>query len=184
MKVYTLEREQWLPASPERAFEFFGDAENLEEITPSWLGFRLLTPGPVEMRMGARIDYRIWLGGVPLLWTARITRWDPPRAFVDLQESGPYALWEHLHEFVPLGQGVLMRDVVRYAMPFGYLGRASHRALVRSLLARIFDYRFAVIRRRFGGPGTGGGRAPYRRRQAGTQLTGRRTPHSRDRLRA
>ena len=153
VKVYTLEREQWIPVSLDRAFDFFGDAANLERITPPWLGFRILSPLPVEMRTGARIEYRIWLGGVPARWATRITRWDPPRAFVDLQESGPYALWEHLHEFAPLGAGVLMRDRVRYALPFGYLGRAVHRSLIRSLLARIFDYRFAVIRERFGGAG-------------------------------
>jgi ligand-binding SRPBCC domain-containing protein len=155
VKVYTLEREQWIPASLDLAFEFFGDAANLERITPPWLGFRILTPLPIEMRTGARIDYRIRLGGVPTRWVTRITRWDPPRVFVDLQESGPYALWEHLHEFAPLGSGVLMRDRVRYALPFGYLGRAAHRSLIRSLLARIFDYRFAVIREHFGGSGDG-----------------------------
>jgi ligand-binding SRPBCC domain-containing protein len=166
VKVYILEREQWIPASLDRAFEFFGDAANLERITPPWLGFRILTPLPVEMRTGARIAYRIRLGGVPTRWVARITRWEPPSAFVDLQESGPYALWEHLHEFAPLGSGVLMRDRVRYALPFGYLGRAVHRSLIRSLLARIFDYRFAVIREHFGGAGAGtsgyrlGGAAP------------------------
>jgi ligand-binding SRPBCC domain-containing protein len=153
VKVYTLEREQWVPASLDRAFDYFCDAANLERITPPWLGFRILSPLPVEMCAGARIDYRIRLGGVPARWITRITRWDPPRAFVDLQERGPYALWEHLHEFAPLGSGVLMRDRVRYALPFGYLGRAAHRSLIRSLLARIFDYRFAVIREQFGGMG-------------------------------
>jgi ligand-binding SRPBCC domain-containing protein len=190
VKVYTLEREQWLPASLDRAFGFFGDATNLELITPPWLGFRILTPHPVEMRTGARIDYRIWLGGVPTRWVTRIARWDPPRAFVDLQESGPYALWEHLHEFAPLGAGVLMRDCVRYALPFGYLGRAAHRSLIRSLLSRIFDYRFAVLRERFGGTGDGdsgdrpaaaAGRAPGRR-PAGARRSSpatRRAPHLR-----
>ena len=37
-----------------------------------------------------------------------------------------------------------MRDRVRYALPFGPLG-----TLVRALLARIFDFRFARVRELF-----------------------------------
>ncbi|MGH2900862.1 MAG: SRPBCC family protein, partial [Solirubrobacteraceae bacterium] len=69
-----------------------------------------------------------------------------------VQERGPYALWEHTHEFEALGGGVLMRDVVRYALPFGPLGAAAHALLVRALLARIFDFRFACVRALFAQP--------------------------------
>jgi len=69
--------------------------------------------------------------------------------FVDEQERGPYALWQHAHEFVAMGGGVLMRDRVRYALPLGPLGTAAHALLVRALLARIFDFRFECVRARF-----------------------------------
>ena len=49
---HVLRREQRLPAPPEDVFPFFADAGNLEAITPSWLGFRVVTPRPVEMRPG------------------------------------------------------------------------------------------------------------------------------------
>jgi len=34
VKVHSLERQQHLPRPPAEAFEFFGDARNLEAITP------------------------------------------------------------------------------------------------------------------------------------------------------
>jgi hypothetical protein len=38
-----------------------------------------------------------------------------------------------------------MRDTVRYALPFGPLGAAAHRLLVRRDLEAIFDYRGAAV---------------------------------------
>ncbi|MCU0668659.1 MAG: SRPBCC family protein [Myxococcota bacterium] len=149
MKIHVLEREQWIPATRERVFAFFADAANLETLTPPWLGFRILTPLPIAMRDDARIEYRIRLAGVPLRWRTRIVRWDPPLGFVDVQESGPYALWEHTHRFEPCGDGVRMTDVVRYALPLGPLGGVAHALAVRAALAAIFDYRFARIRTLF-----------------------------------
>jgi ligand-binding SRPBCC domain-containing protein len=71
--------------------------------------------------------------------------------FVDRQLRGPYALWHHTHEFEPLpGGDTLMRDVVRYALPFGPAGALAHRLLVRRDLARIFDFRFQEVARRIG----------------------------------
>jgi ligand-binding SRPBCC domain-containing protein len=148
MKVYVLEREQWIPAPPERAFPFFADAANLEAITPPWVGYRIHTPLPIEMRRDARIDYTLRLAGVPLRWCTRIVEWSPPFGFVDVQERGPYGLWEHSHRFEPLGAGVLMRDHVRWALPLGPLGRLAY-VPVRAALGAIFDYRFDRIRERF-----------------------------------
>jgi hypothetical protein len=149
MKVHRLEREQWLPASMERVFDFFADAANLETLTPPWLGFRILSPLPIAMRTGARIEYRIALAGVPLHWRTRIASWEPGVCFSDEQERGPYARWEHTHHFERCGDGILMRDVVRYALPLGVLGRVAHAVAVHSALAAIFDYRFARIRELF-----------------------------------
>ncbi len=149
MNPHELEREQWLPASPERVFAFFADAENLERMTPPWLGFRIRTPLPVEMKADARIEYSIRLGPAPVRWRTRIAVWEPEKRFVDVQERGPYARWVHTHEFTAMGGGVLMRDRVSYALPLGPLGELAHAGFVRALLARIFDYRFARARELF-----------------------------------
>jgi hypothetical protein len=151
VKIYRIDREQWLPAPMERVFDFFSDAANLETLTPPWVGFHILSPLPIAMRPGARIEYRIALAGIPLRWRTGITQWQPGVRFVDEQERGPYALWEHSHEFERCGDGVLMRDAVRYALPLGVLGRVAHAVAVRSALAAIFDYRFARIRELFPG---------------------------------
>ncbi|MEA2468615.1 MAG: hypothetical protein QOJ57_2741 [Thermoleophilaceae bacterium] len=141
MALHILSREQQLPASPAEVFPFFGDARNLEAITPPWLGFRVITPEPIEMAPGTLIEYRLKLHAIPIRWRTTIAVWEPPHRFVDVQLSGPYRMWHHTHDFsvAPDGHGTLMRDTVRYALPFGPLGSLAHSLLVRRDLARIFD---------------------------------------------
>jgi ligand-binding SRPBCC domain-containing protein len=128
-------------------FAFFAEARNLEAITPSFLRFRVVTPSPIDMRPGARIDYALSLYGIPLRWSSRITVWEPGVRFVDEQERGPYALWRHTHEFESRGDATVVRDVVEYAMPAGPLGWVAHVLFVDRALGRIFDYRRDAIRR-------------------------------------
>lgn len=151
MRIYRLERRQYLAVSPDEVFAFFAEARNLEALTPPFLRFEVLTPEPIDLREGALIEYRLRLHGLPLRWRTRIESWNAPRAFVDRQLSGPYRLWHHRHEFEAAGAGTVMRDVVRYALPLGWLGRLAHLVLVRRDLRRIFDYREAVIAERFAG---------------------------------
>jgi hypothetical protein len=146
MSVHILRREQRLPGAPEDVFPFFADARNLEAITPPWLGFRVVTPAPIEMGAGTLIEYRLKLRGVRLRWRTRIAVWDPPRRFVDVQIGGPYRLWHHTHDFEPDGDGgTVMRDTVRYAIPFGPLGQLAHRLVVRRDLDAIFGFRREAV---------------------------------------
>ena len=149
MRVHVLEREQRIAAPPEAVFRFFQDAYNLEAITPPFLGFRVVTDRPIDMRPGALIEYRLRLHGVPVRWKTRIEDFDPPHMFTDVQLSGPYRVWHHTHVFEPDGRGgTLMRDRVRYALPFGPLGGLAHLAFVRRDLRRIFDFRQEAVARR------------------------------------
>jgi len=102
---HVLERGTWIPRPIEEVNRFFSDVANLERITPPELRFRILTPLPVEIRLGALIDYRLSLFGVPFDWRTEITCWEPPQRFVDTQLSGPYRKWVHLHEFTPERDG-------------------------------------------------------------------------------
>jgi len=147
MKTYRLECELWLPRSVEEVFAFFCDARNLDVLTPSWLHFQVLTPGPVEMRPGAEIDYRLRFRGVPIRWRSEITVWDPPRRFVDEQRRGPYRKWVHEHRFEERDGGTLAGDRVEYAAPGGSL---ANRLFVAPDLRRIFRYRQQKLQSIFG----------------------------------
>ncbi|MCA9122943.1 MAG: SRPBCC family protein [Planctomycetaceae bacterium] len=135
---YCLTTELRVPEARDRVFEFFADAYQLEAITPPWLHFSVLTPRPIEMCPGRLIDYRLRLHGVPIRWRSKISDWQPPFQFVDEQLKGPYHYWHHQHTFEEVSDGTLVRDVVNYAVPLGFI---LHPLLVRRDLTRIFEFR-------------------------------------------
>ena len=101
-----------------------------------------------EMREGLEIDYAITpFPRVPSRWRSRITAYDPPDSFTDVQLRGPYARWEHHHTFRADGDGTIVEDDVTYEVPFGRLGDLVEPLLVRPRLRAIFDHRATAIAR-------------------------------------
>lgn len=146
-----------MPAPLDEVFRYFEDPRNLAGITPSWLRFEVVRFTDPRVREGSEIEYHIrWLG-VRIPWVSRITRWDPPREFVDEQLRGPYRRWHHTHSFEPRQDGVAMTDVIEYEMPAGPAGRLVHALVVRRQLEEIFDYRARRLAERFSAGSPDGG---------------------------
>jgi ligand-binding SRPBCC domain-containing protein len=150
MRVHRLERRTLVPRGVEEVWEFFSRARNLEELTPRFLRFELLTPEPIEMRTGTLINYRLRLHGLPIRWVTQIEAWEEGRSFVDRQLTGPYALWHHRHDFEPRGGATVVRDVVHYGLPLGPLGELARELFVARDLERIFDFRQRAVSERLG----------------------------------
>lgn len=138
MREHLFQSAIWLPRRREEVFDFFGDALNLQAITPPFLNFTVLTPAPIEMRAGTLIDYKLRVRGIPLRWRTLISAWEPPCRFVDEQLRGPYRQWIHEHTFEEREGGTLAKDFVRYAVPGGAL---IERLFVRRDVEAIFAYR-------------------------------------------
>lgn len=142
-RAQLLRRETVVPRGPDEVFAFFSDAGNLDLLTPPWLGFRILTPTPIEMHAGTLIDYRLRVRGIPIRWRTEITAWEPPSRFVDVQVRGPYRWWHHEHRFEACEGGTRVIDEVEYLAPLHWL---SEPLLVRRDVRRIFDYRSQQLR--------------------------------------
>ncbi len=151
MKVYTLERKTILNTTLDKAWDYFSRPENLDEITPDDMRFKILTNvSGKKMHAGMIINYKIQ--PAPFMsfgWTTEISQSEDKHFFVDEQRFGPYAFWHHQHIFEDKGDHVIMTDIVNYAMPFGMLGRMVHALWVKNKLQGIFDYRTTVINRIF-----------------------------------
>tara|TARA_B100000614_G_scaffold58513_2_gene51735 strand:- start:5502 stop:5981 length:480 start_codon:yes stop_codon:yes gene_type:complete len=142
MKTYNLKFEQKIDLPVNDVFDFFSKPENLSLITPSRLKFDIISPTPLEMKEGQLIDYSLKIMYViKLHWRTLITHFEKPVKFIDQQIKGPYSLWHHTHKFKKIDGGTLIIDELKYAIPFGFLGRLIHFFYIKHDIKSIFEYR-------------------------------------------
>ena len=151
-KVYSLQTVQRIPVGIDKAWDFFSSPANLQTITPSSLGFKIISKfHGNRMYPGQIIEYKVSpVLGIPLYWMTEIKHVEDQKFFVDEQRFGPYALWHHQHHFKSIPGGVEMTDIVHYKIPFWVLGDIAHALFVRKQLKKIFDYRFEQVEKIFG----------------------------------
>jgi ligand-binding SRPBCC domain-containing protein len=149
-KVWRLTMSQWLNQPREEIFAFFGDATNLEKITPDLLNFRVVTPGPIDMKPGTLIDYKLKVRGIPIKWRTLIETWEPCDKFTDEQLKGPYKRWHHTHTFTEENGGTRCIDLVDYAPPGGPLAPLINKLVVQKDVEKIFTHRAKVLAEMFG----------------------------------
>jgi ligand-binding SRPBCC domain-containing protein len=150
MAPYVLRAAQVVPRPIDDVFEFFSRAENLQELTPVWMHFKILSVAPQPVQRGTLIRYGLRWRIFPIRWTTEIVEWDPPHRFVDVELKGPYKLWRHEHRFIVEGDKTRIEDEVHYELPFGFLGRIAHEVKVRRDVETIFEYRKRAVEKKFG----------------------------------
>jgi ligand-binding SRPBCC domain-containing protein len=153
VKTYLLRAEQAIPVSLSEAWDFFSSPLNLEKITPKDMNFVVTSNynGDIKMYPGMLITYKVSpIFGIKMNWMTEITHVKEGEYFVDEQRFGPYALWHHQHHFKEIKGGVLMTDILNYAIPYGIIGRWSNTILVKKRIKDIFKYREKAIVELFG----------------------------------
>lgn len=137
--VYTLD----LPGVSRHAlWDFHRDPKMLERLTPPNKKVEV-RERPSRMGAESRVVLRVRQFGIAIDWVSRIEVWEPEARFVDVQVSGPFALWRHEHRFE---EGRLI-DTIDYEVPFARLGgRLVDAALIRPDLNRVFEYRHRITR--------------------------------------
>src|ERR1700724_1047936 len=132
----------------------------LERLTPPGEHIEVIEKtGGIER--GARIVLQFGRWPFRQRWVAEHQDFEEGRYFSDLQVSGPFAYWKHTHTFEPDGAtACFLEDKVEYALPFGFLGRATAGSFVRRKLERMFRYRHAVTARLIAGERSSKGSSP------------------------
>jgi len=144
--VYTKVFEIRVDASPEKVWEFHSSARALLKLTPPKMRLRLLGKD-LDVFEGAIHEMRFMLFGfIPCAWRTKIDQVTPPYGFTDQAERSPFAYWRHRHDFIPDGEGTLIRDIVVYEMPFGKLGKAVHKLRLSKDIERVSAYRHHVTK--------------------------------------
>ena len=133
---------QFVPASLDVVWDFFSSPANLSRITPPEMGFIITSPEQTEMYPGMFITYKVSPApGIKLNWVTEITQISTGKFFIDEQRRGPYRIWHHEHHFKRVEGGVEMRDILYYAVPFGFIGKLANLIFVRNKVKQIFSFR-------------------------------------------
>lgn len=145
-------RTQNIPATVDRVWDFASNPRNLKDITPSFMGFDIVSRDlPERMYPGMIIHYKVRpFLNIKVSWVTEITHVEEKSFFVDEQRLGPYRMWHHEHQIKPVPGGVLMLDLVTYVPPFGFIGAWANSLFIRKRLQTIFDFRRQAIEKTFG----------------------------------
>jgi ligand-binding SRPBCC domain-containing protein len=153
VKTYERRWELFMPISLDTAWDFFSSPLNLQKITPPDMQFTVTSPYNEDTKMyaGMIITYKVSpLLGIKLNWMTEITHVQDRQYFVDEQRFGPYALWHHQHHFKAVDGGVIMTDILNYAVGYGAAGTIANKVLVQRKINQIFKYREKAIKQMFG----------------------------------
>ena len=134
--------EQFLPISLREAWAFFASPLNLNLITPEKLKFRMISQLPEKMEKGLIIRYTIRpMINLPVNWVTKISAFEEEIMFADTQIKGPYKTWIHEHHFTAVENGVMMKDILKYDVGYGLLGKLASILWVDKQVREIFTYR-------------------------------------------
>ncbi len=151
MAIRSLTFSQFLPISLQEAWEFFSSPQNLNEITPPDMVFKITSEIPETMYAGMFITYKVSpLLGIQMEWITEITHVDPQRYFVDEQRKGPYKIWHHEHHFEAVEGGVVMTDRLYYDVGKSFVGSIASYLMVDRKVGDIFRFREQKLNSLFG----------------------------------
>lgn len=149
--MYQIKSKQKLPITIDQAWDFLSNPNNLSEITPKYMNFKILSGAERSIYPGQIIQYKVSpILGLNLKWVTEITHVLDKEYFVDEQRFGPYSLWHHKHFIKEIDGGIEMVDIVDYKLPFGILGQLAHPIFVKNKLKQIFEFRENKLNQLFG----------------------------------
>jgi ligand-binding SRPBCC domain-containing protein len=147
MPVLTFTAATRLAASADIVFAWHEEPEAFDRLTPPWASVRVLKRRG-GIRDGAQVLLRLGPSPLGIRWHLRHVEYQRGRSFTDVQVTGPFRSWRHVHRITPEGtQASLLEDHITYEMPLGRLGWLVGRLIVQRQLMRLFAFRHAVTRR-------------------------------------
>lgn len=146
MKLTQLHFEQKINTDLNNLWEFISSPKNLSKITPNYMDFNIKSKIPKKMYEGLIISYTVKpILGIKLNWVTEITHIKDKNYFVDEQRSGPYKMWHHEHILEETNDGIIMKDIISYIPPYGFIGLILNKLFIKKQVREIFQYRTKVL---------------------------------------
>lgn len=142
----TFEKELSLPVSAAEAFTWHERPGALDRLIPPWEAVTVVRRGN-GIQDDSTVELLQRVGPIKTKWIAKHHDYEPGRVFHDTQVFGPFARWEHSHDFQPRGDNhSVLVDRVEYQIPGGQIGRWLGGQFVRKKIESMFRYRHDTTR--------------------------------------
>jgi len=138
--THVFEHRSFFATSAEAMFDFHAQPSAFSTLTPPPIFIQVLRDDRTALTNG-EIEFRLWLGPLPIYWLARHEPGPIETSFIDRQLRGPMAIWEHQHIFQPVAGGVELIDHIMLAHKPGWQGIFSRLIFDGPALRFLFIYR-------------------------------------------
>jgi uncharacterized protein (TIGR01777 family) len=139
--LYHFETE--IKSDVQTAFRWHEREGALLRLTPPWEKIDLIEKtGGIET--GAKCTINVHAGFITIPWQAEHIGYVRDRHFKDRQNKGPFAKWEHTHDFEATPSGTVIKDTVEYRLPFHPFSTLIAGKFMKNKLDRMFRYRSSV----------------------------------------
>jgi ligand-binding SRPBCC domain-containing protein len=92
------------------------------------------------------VTWRARFFGFPVTHTSRVTGFSSPTYFQDSMVCGAFRRYCHDHFFEAQGRETIMKDLVEFSAPYGWLGWVVERTVVKRRLRKLLERRNEFLR--------------------------------------
>jgi ligand-binding SRPBCC domain-containing protein len=131
---------QHLAVPRDELFAFHRRPANLRLLLAGWPGFEL-TAHEDEIALAMRLSVSQRVAFMRHDMVLEHVVFEPPFRFAERQIEGPFAHFEHLHEFVEADGGTIVVDRIEFALPWIRGGALADRLVVAPSFRRFFAFR-------------------------------------------
>lgn len=125
--------------------EFHQNSNALVKLTPPPIRVEMVEPQRITE--GMKISFVMWIGPIPVHWTAVHEYVHPQTGFDDIQVEGPFKTWRHKHRFISLSTEMTeIRDEIEAEIGSGWWNYLVSWSFWISLPI-LFSYRAWVTKR-------------------------------------
>lgn len=137
----TLYLETQIHAAAEVCFDLMRDIRIHTETTAQTCEKAVagITDGMIGL--GQTVTFEGTHFGMRQRLTVEVTEFERPRLFVDEMVDGRFRSFKHIHEFVRVRSGTLMRDTLIWKSPFGILGKVVDKLILERHLRKLVSIR-------------------------------------------
>ncbi|WP_145025667.1 SRPBCC family protein [Paenibacillus sp. Y412MC10] len=84
--------------------------------------------------------------GIRQRLTSKVAEMDKPYSFTDEMQKGAFRHLTHRHEFEEIAGGTLVRDILDFSAPFGWVGRVFDALVLEKYMRSFIRYRQRTLK--------------------------------------